>query len=319
MKKITSRLTFTSKLSASIFIGVLVVLSATASIYTSVFNSDNDPGKVEEMQQFMQMIDFNATHTATGGNWSNASTWDNGVPGNNARVKIPSGVTVTVDTELSPRIKIVRVDGTLKFKQSANTLLKVETLAINMSGHLEIGTSSNPIQSGKQAKILILDNGNIDFGSDPALLSRGLIDHGQTTMYGEEKTSFVQANNWIDQGATTVTLKSTPKNWRAGDRIVLNGLYHHEQEVFTIQSISGSTVTLDKPTSKSRRPVTTSNYFNGEYTYVANYTRNIIVESENADVIHRRGHTMFMHQQNVQVHYALFKDLGRTNRAIKFT
>lgn len=48
---------------------------------------------------------------ATTGNWSAPSTWVGGViPGDDARVLIPSGVTVTVDGMISQEFKSVRVD-----------------------------------------------------------------------------------------------------------------------------------------------------------------------------------------------------------------
>jgi hypothetical protein len=47
---------------------------------------------------------------------------------------------------------------------------------------------------------------------------------------------------------------------------------------------------------------------------IANTNRNVVVMSQNVDVNARRGHVMFMHSQNVQIHNAGFYGLGRTDK-----
>ncbi|WP_299852646.1 cadherin-like domain-containing protein, partial [uncultured Roseovarius sp.] len=51
--------------------------------------------------------------------------------------------------------------------------------------------------------------------------------------------------------------------------------------------------------------------------YVANTSRNITFTSEDgeASALHHRGHVMFMHNQDVDVRYAAFDDLGRTDKS----
>ncbi|MEM9843209.1 MAG: hypothetical protein AAF965_00275, partial [Pseudomonadota bacterium] len=52
-------------------------------------------------------------------------------------------------------------------------------------------------------------------------------------------------------------------------------------------------------------------------TSVANYTRNVSIETENADSaeIYERGHVMFMHSDEVDVRFAEFSELGRTDKS----
>lgn len=51
--------------------------------------------------------------------------------------------------------------------------------------------------------------------------------------------------------------------------------------------------------------------------HVANLTRNIVVRSSDPTVdIQQRGHFMVMHNVNAEIHHALFKDLGRTNKRL---
>ena len=52
----------------------------------------------------------------------------------------------------------------------------------------------------------------------------------------------------------------------------------------------------------------------GQHIYVANMLRNVMVMSQNTQDIDRRGHVMFMHSDDVQVHNAGFYGLGRTDK-----
>ena len=46
---------------------------------------------------------------------------------------------------------------------------------------------------------------------------------------------------------------------------------------------------------------------------------NVIVETENGDDLppHQRGHTMFMHSNDVDIRYAAFNELGRTDKSVR--
>ena len=89
----------------------------------------------------------NATHIVqNSGNWTDPGTWQSqSVPDNLAKVWIPTGKTLTVDDEITTRIKIIRIDGKLSFATATNTALNVETIIQSMNGELEIGTSTTPI------------------------------------------------------------------------------------------------------------------------------------------------------------------------------
>ncbi len=262
--------------------------------------------------------DMDATHTAIrSGDWSDPNTWDSSVPSTGARVVIPAAYTVTVDGVFTDRLATIRVDGTLQFATNTNTELRVETIVTMPHSRFTIGTQNNPIQPNSTAKILILDNGNIDTSYDPTLLSRGIIAVGAIQWHGAEKTNFVQADQWFPAGTSSFNLGQFPLNWNVGDRVVLSGLQGKHQEEFTIQNINGNNITLDAPTVNDRRILATNPAFAGLYPYIANYTRNVIIESENKTEEHRRGHIMFMHQQEVDIRYVQFEELGRTNKAIE--
>jgi len=273
----------------------------------------------QHVQMSLNLVaDTDATHTATSsGDWSNPSIWDNATPTAGARVIIPAGITVTVDRIFTERLATIRVDGTLQFAVNADTEIRVETIVTMPGSQFTIGTANNPVNQNATAKILILDSGNIDTSYDPTLLSRGIIALGAVTWHGAIKTSFVKANQWFPSSTTNFNLTQVPVNWNTGDRIVLTGIQGKNQEEFTIQNISGTNITLDRPTTFDRSVTATNPAFSGLYPYVANYTRNVIIESENKTAEHRRGHIMFMHQQVADIRYVQLEELGRTNKAIE--
>ena len=256
--------------------------------------------------------DAQATHIAVGsGNWSVASTWQNGVvPGQGARVVVPEGQTVIVDRVFQEELKTIRLNGTLKFATDANTQIKVDTLVSMPCGRLEIGTSTNPISGNVTAKLIIADDGAIDRNWDPTQVSRGLILMGHTDMFGAETTDKVVLAVQPTSGTRTLQLSSTPTNWKPGDQIVVTGTQGAtSDELRTIASINGSSVSLDRALQRDHvapKP--------GLNVYVANKTRNIEVRSENTSTL-RRGHVMFAHAHNVNINHAGFYDLGRTDKS----
>jgi len=290
-----------------------------------------------------------ATTTAiANGNWSSSATWSGGVPSINAKVVIPTGVTVTYDFNdangTSP-FRWVRVDGTLRFSTTSSTRMLVDTIVVATSGTFEMGTEANPIPTSVSATVLFTDSGPISMTEDPFLIGRGLISHGNASIVGATKTAFVTAGS-VALGATTIALGSTPTGWAVGDTILITGtqlpvsgwgMTAYEDEVRTIQAISGNTLTLNAPLQYSHVLPTGSPV--QLYNYVGNLSRNITFSSANTDMgvdlrniqgpldstlrpglqsknanIQRRGHVMFMHSDKVLVKFAAFNDLGRSNK-----
>lgn len=258
-----------------------------------------------------------ATHTVqNSGNWSNPSTWAGGtVPSALAKVVIPPGLTLTVDGEISTRIKIIRIQGKLAFATTSNTALNVETIVQDMMGELEIGTASNPVPAGTTAKITFIDEGDIVLST--AQWEKGMVLMGKTVMYGAQKDSWHTLAANPAAGATSITLAAAPSGWNAGDRIVITGtdpVDATSDEVATVQSISGSTINLVSPLTKNHLPPASD-----LRVHVANLNRNILLESENptGNMGLDRGHVMWMHTRNVDVNYVRFHQMGRTRKDIQ--
>jgi len=193
---------------------------------------------------------------------------------------------------------------------------------------MEIGTEDNPVQDGVNAQIVIANNGDIDVNWDPTLLSRGVISHGDLEIHGTEKTAYATVADAPMAGDTQIKLSETPDNWSVGDKIVLTGTHktgfewdtatgskvhvESQDEEVVITAINGGTITIDRALQfdhdAPREDLS---------AYVANMTRNVTFSSEDGDAseVHHRGHVMFMHSDDVDVRYAAFEDLGRTDKS----
>ena len=266
--------------------------------------------------------------TAQSGDWSDAATWAGGeVPTENAQVHIAAGHTVVFDTVQEDRTEWVRVDGTLQFDHTVDTHLYVETLVVGMYGELIIGTEANPIGadgSGVTARITIADAGEaFDHSVDIEELGRGIISMGRVEMHGADVTSYGKLAVEAVAGDTEFVFDGLQDNWNIGDRLVVTGNGIYADEIVTITGITqndaGQTVvSFDKDPATEGVQGLTSNHTTpdgyGLGHYVANVERSVVIESENSDIIDRRGHIMFMNNQNVVIENVAFNELGRTDK-----
>ena len=268
-----------------------------------------------------------ATHVAIGnGSWFDPDNWYQGrVPDEGAKVLIPRGVQLDYDAANDVRLFTVRVDGQLDFATDIDTRMVVDTMVIAPGGLTTIGTADTPVDAGVTAEIIIANNGAIDVAWDPMLLSRGLISHGDIQIHGARKDSHEKVVADPMKGDTSIEFAEIPEGWQVGDTIVIagtrydgrkwdgsaNAWFPAEDEIRTISKIEGNRVHFDEPLvhdhDTPRADLKTS---------IANYTRNVRIATENgADAeVHERGHFMAMHSDEVDIRYAEFFELGRTNK-----
>lgn len=248
------------------------------------------------------------------GDWSDPTTWkDDIVPTDGARVLIPMGVEVRVDGVMSARLATIRVDGKLSFATNVNTELRVDTVSVSGSGSFEMGTEAAPVMPQVTARLLITNEGPIDRTVDPFGISRGLLTHGAVSIYGAEVTSFAAIGSPALVGTTVLNLKTIPTGWKVGDTIVVAATTAGttENETRHIASIAANVVVLDQALSYNHLPARAD-----MDVHVANVTRNAVIESE-SDVVDRRGHVMFMHNDSVDIAFAGFYKLGRTDKSVR--
>ncbi len=280
-------------------------------IHTLVPHPDDAVKRRTHLALF-DLVPYSAvTHQAVAsGNWSDPATWHEGqLPAADARVLIPHGMTVTVDGAIGETLVTVRVDGTLRFDPERLTQLRVDTLIVSHAGTLEMGTQAEPVAAAAESRIIIADRGPIDAQWDPMALSRGVIVHGRIEMRGAETTSFATLARAPTAGDTELILDEVPRGWTAGDALVLAGTDRggQQDERLTILDVDGHRVTV-APLEFDHLPPAPD-----LKVHVANLTRNVSIESENPD-LDRRGHVMFMHTRDVEIRYAGFYEVGRTNK-----
>lgn len=298
------------------FIDSLDTLSdrTTSETLSTLIPHADSPTLQREHLSLTQLVRYDqvTNYAVASGSWSNPATWSNGVvPASGARVLIPIGVNVQVDGLIAARLSTVRVDGMLSFRTTSNTELRVDTVVVTATGMFEMGTEANPIARGVSARLLITDNGAIDRGWDPFGISRGLISHGSVSIYGAEVTSYAALATPPVVGSIGLTLKTVPVGWRVGDSLVIAATTQGvaQNEVRHIAAIVGNIVVLDQALAYNHL----SPSFDLE-VHVANTTRNAVIESEGT-AFDRRGHVMFMHNRDVDVAYAGFYKLGRTDKS----
>jgi hypothetical protein len=282
----------------------------------------HDPVLQAEHMDMLHLVPHAAvTHKAVrDGLWSDPATWnDEKLPTADANVLVPHGKTVTVDRIFAVALRTVRVDGKLAFAPDRDTSLLVDTMVVAPGGQLVIGTAAAPIARDKRARLLFADPGAIDSTWDPNLLSRGLISHGQVSMVGAEVTPHVALARAPRKGDTRLVLARAPVNWKKGDRLILTGTVlaqskggPTQDEELTILDIADAVVTVRPLDFDHTIPA------DGLSAYVGNLSRNISIESQNRnpDELARHGHVMFMHSPKVNIAYAAFYDLGRTDKRI---
>jgi hypothetical protein len=269
------------------------------------------------------------------GNWSNPATWAGGaVPTFSNVVKIGQGHTVTIDDTLATAYTI-SVNGTLRFSPGVDTSLRVTNLQVMSTGVLEVGTTTTPIGASVTAQIVIANSTLSSGVADPDQFGTAIIVFGKLTMHGSVRTpTFVRlapkpaAPIEPKAGDITLTLSEAVSGWKVGDRLVLPDTRHikesevtpsngwrnavNQWEERTVQAIStdGLTLTLNAVLTFDHLGARDQDGVLELLPHVGNLTRNVVVRSESATGT--RGHMMGIQRADVDIRYALFKDMGRT-------
>ncbi|WP_299491091.1 G8 domain-containing protein [Acaryochloris sp. IP29b_bin.137] len=313
-------------------------LSNPPQVHHPIAHPD-DPGMQHTHMALLDLVPHDrATHIAIrNGSWFDPNTWQSGkIPTDDAHVLIKEGVSVLYGDASNARLETLRVDGALTFAHHVDTKLLVDTFVVAPSGELMIGSERNPVQAGIKTQIIFTADGAIDQSWDPTLLSRGLISHGKVRIYGADKTDFLALQGEANAGDNVLVLKDVPKSWQIGDQIVLGGTNYRygqsdannarfQDEELTITRIEGNRVyfTNNDITAGDNTVLRFDHQFPDVaeqeqlQIYVANTTRNVTFETENAATLptQQRAHVMFMHNPDVVVTHAGFYDLGRSDKS----
>ena len=260
---------------------------------------------------------------AQGCDWSSPTTWVTGsVPDGDARVVVDGHVQIR-DLNAQARSVGIYPEGKLTFAANADTQLRVADLLVFQGGALEIGTKSSPIGSGFRAEVVFRD---LPFdANDPKEHLRGLITlDGEVNVHGRELAEvFIRATGEPARDDNVISLNENPADagWRAGDVIVIpnsaqcafeaSGNCADMTEERTISSISGSNLVLDEPLDFDHPGARDHNNVLDFTPHLINKTRNIVFRSENPDGV--RGHLLLHGRSDIDIRYAEFRSLGRTD------
>ena len=281
---------------------------------------------VADVQGLFPSAQANFTAVQSGA-WTSSSTWGGSVPNANSRVYIPAGRTVTLTGAIAPVIDWVRVEGTLSLPGSSNTSITVGTILVTPSGQLSIGSSGSPVPAANTVTISFPSNTTINTTWDRWLVTRGIIAQGGFSSYGAAKTAFRSLATHPSAGATSITLSTAPSGWQVGDHLVLTGTSWQNgdfgDEILQITSITGSTINFTNLTNGNSNSLRYSHNVDAGYgfdIYVANITRNVVIESNNwrsgIANVKNRGHFIAQLSHNVNVSHTGFYGMGKTNKDV---
>lgn len=260
------------------------------------------------------------------GRWSSASTWSPArVPQSGDSVLISPGTTVTFDRRLTFALNAVGIDGTLEFDTTVSTLLWATNVQVNPDGALLIGSATQPVPASVTAEIVIANRAP----TDTKQFGTGLTVLGKITLHGAiKRPTFVRVSSEPRSGQNTLTLESAVSGWLPGDRLFLPDTRHmtwedianwapkaSQREELTLTSVSsdGRTLTLSRALQFNHLGARDGNGQLDFLPHVGNLSRNVIVRSEAGfGQSGTPGHVMLTHRADVDIRYALFRELGRT-------
>ena len=266
------------------------------------------------------------------GSWFDAATWSQGyVPIQGEVVRITDGTTVTYDGVSDVALEAIGVEpgGTLTFATDRDTKLVVGTMLIFEHGALEIGTPGSPVSADHTAELVIADR-PLDLVNDPYQFGTGILGLGTIRIHGAPKNeTWIRLDAEVRAGDTVLQTVTPLTGWNPGDTIILpdtrqvpttqinftdNSVadqFAGNWEELVVSHVDGNQIHL---ASAVKYDHLGARNVDGELEFlphVALISRNVVVRSENPDGT--RGHVLFAHRADVDIRYAQFHELGRTD------
>lgn len=316
------------------------IFSSSSSSVSQATIDMNEPAAFMTMTDTIPNFTQNPDNVAVySGLWSNPLVWSAGhVPVAGENVRIESGVTIQYDIVSDISLDAVGIKGDLVFMTDRNTRLKAGTVQVYREGYLVVGTEQNPVPQGTIAEIIIadrpLDIGTLENpGKDPSQWGTALISFGKVRMHGADKPkTWIRLAQEAFSGQTVLITETPMTNWRPGETIIVpdtrqppshtvggnrgfgetsNPLMAFQTEEHVIDHVSGNQVFLTQPLSFNHKGARNTDGVLEFTPHIGVLDRNIVVRSENPNGT--RGHTVFTERSDVDIRFARFVDLGRTD------
>ena len=174
------------------------------------------------------------------GRWSEASTWGGTPPTTGSVVRIPSGVTVVLDTT-PPPLDGLHVDGKLIF---GNTDIRLRSDFIMVHGLLRAGSPTKPYRHQASITLTQEDRSADVMGMGGRLLG---VMGGTVQLVGRRRDAWTQLGGSAPAGARSIQV-AEDVDWRVGERIAIASTDYssaHSEEA-QITAVDGRTITLDR-------------------------------------------------------------------------
>jgi Ca2+-binding RTX toxin-like protein len=204
----------------------------------------------------------------------------------------------------------------------------VGTMVVFEGGHLQIGSEANPVQAGVMAELVIADQA-LDLEFDPEQFGTGLLGFGKVEMHGEAKSeTWLRLAEEPRAGDTVLVLENAVTGWHEGDTLIIpdtrqvpstlnskvlggQSVFEGQWEEITIDRIEGNRIYLSDPLTFDHLGGRNADGEVEFLPHVGLLNRNIVIRSENPEGT--RGHVLFANRADVDIKYARFHELGRTD------
>lgn len=249
--------------------------------------------------------------------WSNPATWQGHLPTAGAKVVIPAGRSLLLDTS-PPPLTSLTIAGTLVCAEKDLTL-RADWILLPNGGLFLCGSEVQPFQHHLTITLTGTNpQANTLTGMGTKLLA---VTGGKLELHGQNKMSWLHLAQTAPAGATRIVLEK-PVNWSPGDRLAIASTSFQplQAEEVKIQAVSGTTVTLTQPLKYSHWGQFQA--FAGqtvdERAEVGLLSHNIVVQGDSSSVEQGfGGQSMFMSGSIVHIagvefyHMGQFKSLAR--------
>ena len=288
--------------SEKISTGKAIVLSSTAQSSASAIVSDDVVFETgTQAQSSLPAVDTGAIYkkqaaggtspqaggssvrtAVTSGPWSSTTTWGGVIPAAGNAVRIPSGITVTLDT--AAQAAGVEINGVLKADTVSASLSATWVMVMGSSAKFEVGTAAAPFTKNFTLELRGNNTGENIHGAGTKFLMA--MDGGQISMHGKPKTSWTKLSGTVNAGATKIRL-SESVDWEVGNQIVIapSSRTADQAEVRTITARSTDCKTFTLNTALSYRHVgVQQSYSSGSRSWVLDQRAEVGLLSHNVKI-----------------------------------
>lgn len=255
--------------------------------------------------------------------WSDPDSWPRGVPGAGDVAVITRRIVLDTDARVAG--VTVEPGGELLFQPSASRTLR-STGNVVVKGRLVMRPASASVDH-----LLVFEGvdeaGMVGGGMDVVKADVGLwvMGTGVLDLVGPARRAWTRVTGAVAAGTARLTLKDAPSGWRPGDELLVAPTLAPDQpdnfkaySSAKVRSVSGRTVTLDRPTSFAHPAVdirTDAGAGRVQAAEVMNLSRNVRIEGTPG----HRSHIFIRSGRPQTLKGVAIRHMGPRKKAEEFT